>query len=95
MNSVISSHNETVKILHNQSHVTLKTISSRNDQIKAVNTSANILSASSSSQSNPTYDRSYFRNKTLGQYPNLYREFSSENFDYYGITNEKYAHYAN
>jgi hypothetical protein len=30
-----------------------------------------------------------FRNKTLDQYPNLYREFSSENFDYYGITNEK------
>ena len=35
-----------------------------------------------------TYDRSYFRNKTLGQYPTLYREFSSENFDYYGITDE-------
>ena len=41
------------------------------------------------SRTNPTYDRSYFRNKTLDQYPNLYREFSSENFDYYGITNEK------
>ncbi|PKY46681.1 hypothetical protein RhiirA4_520401 [Rhizophagus irregularis] len=27
--------------------------------------------------------------KTLDEYPNLYREFSSENFDYYGITNEK------
>ncbi|PKC55042.1 hypothetical protein RhiirA1_429686, partial [Rhizophagus irregularis] len=26
---------------------------------------------------------------TLDQYPNLYREFSSENFDYYGITDEK------
>jgi hypothetical protein len=36
-----------------------------------------------------SYDRSYFRNKTLDEYPNLYREFSSENFDYYGITNEK------
>ena len=24
----------------------------------------------------------------MGQYPNLYREFSSENFDYYGITDE-------
>ncbi|GBB94794.1 hypothetical protein RclHR1_24120006 [Rhizophagus clarus] len=39
-------------------------------------------------QSKPTYDRTYFRNKTLCQYPTLYREFSSENFDYYGITDE-------
>jgi hypothetical protein len=42
----------------------------------------------STSQSNPTYDRAYFRNKALDQYPNLYREFSSENVDYYGITDE-------
>src|SRR6185312_8662493 len=41
---------------------------------------ANVLPASQS------YDRSYFRNKILDQYPNLYRECSSENFDYYGIT---------
>ena len=46
-------------------------------------------SVSSASQSKPTYDRTYFRNKILDYYPNLYREFSSENFDYYGITNEK------
>ncbi len=86
VNSVTSSHNETVKILHDQSHVTLKTVSQENDQIKAeISTLANILSAS---QSNSTCDRFYFRNKTLDQYPNLYREFSSENFDYYGITNE-------
>ena len=39
-------------------------------------------------QSKPTYDWSYFHSKTLDQYPNLYREFSSENFDYYGITDE-------
>jgi hypothetical protein len=39
-------------------------------------------------QSNPTYDHTYFRNKILDQYPNLYRECSSENFDYYGITDE-------
>ncbi|PKB97666.1 hypothetical protein RhiirA5_432688, partial [Rhizophagus irregularis] len=25
---------------------------------------------------------------TLDQYPNLYREFSSEDFDYYGINDE-------
>ncbi|GBB91838.1 hypothetical protein RclHR1_19240005 [Rhizophagus clarus] len=48
----------------------------------------NVLSASSSNQSKPTYDRSYFCNKILDQYPNLYRECSSENFDYYGITDE-------
>ena len=69
-----------------QSHVTLKTVPSGNDQIKAkVSTSANILS---SPQSNPTYNRTYFRNKTLDQYPNLYREYSSEDFDYYGITDK-------
>src|ERR1051325_4431454 len=39
-------------------------------------------------QSKPTYDRAYFRNKILDQYPNLYRECSCENFDYYGITDE-------
>ncbi|CAG8708824.1 15749_t:CDS:2, partial [Racocetra fulgida] len=39
-------------------------------------------------QSKPTYDRSYFRSKTLDQYPNLYREGSDGNDDYYGITDE-------
>ncbi|CAB4493174.1 unnamed protein product [Rhizophagus irregularis] len=39
-------------------------------------------------QSKPTYNRSYFRNKILDQYPNLYRECTCENFDYYGITDE-------
>ncbi|UZO02215.1 uncharacterized protein OCT59_020705 [Rhizophagus irregularis] len=39
-------------------------------------------------QSKPTYDRAYFRNKILDQYPNLYKECSCENFDYYGITDE-------
>src|SRR2546423_7208891 len=40
------------------------------------------------SRTNPTYDRTYVRNKILDQYPNLYRECSSENLDYYGITDE-------
>ncbi|CAB4442420.1 unnamed protein product [Rhizophagus irregularis] len=44
---------------------------------------ANVPSAS---QSKP--DHSYFRNKILDQYPNLYKECSCENFDYYGITDE-------
>ncbi|UZO01013.1 uncharacterized protein OCT59_012122 [Rhizophagus irregularis] len=39
-------------------------------------------------QASRTHDRTYFRNKILDQYPNLYRECSSENFDYYGITDE-------
>ncbi|GBB90487.1 hypothetical protein RclHR1_17470005 [Rhizophagus clarus] len=51
-----------------------------------VNTSANVLSAP---QSNSTYDCTYFHNKTLDQYSTLYRKFSSENFDYYRITDEK------
>jgi hypothetical protein len=67
-------------------HVTSKT---NKTEIQAnplgVSTLANVLSAS---QSKPTYDRTYFLNKTLDYYPNLYREFSSENFDYYGITDE-------
>ncbi|UZO00907.1 uncharacterized protein OCT59_012021 [Rhizophagus irregularis] len=45
-----------------------------------------ITSVSSASQSKP--NNSYFRNKILDKYPNLYKECSSENFDYYGITDE-------
>ncbi|GBC10468.1 hypothetical protein RclHR1_09650010 [Rhizophagus clarus] len=45
-----------------------------------------IASISSAFQSKP--DHSYFRNKILDQYPNLYRECTCENFDYYGITDE-------
>ena len=51
-----------------------------------------ITSVLSASQSKPTYDRTYFRNKTLDQYPNLYKEYSSEDFDYLLIRH--YAHYA-
>ncbi|RIB20873.1 hypothetical protein C2G38_2302294 [Gigaspora rosea] len=38
--------------------------------------------------SNPTHDRTYFHNKTLEQYTNLYKDGNSENVDYYGITDE-------
>ncbi|CAG8607475.1 7484_t:CDS:2 [Ambispora gerdemannii] len=31
------------------------------------------------------HDRNYFRNKILGRYPDIYREFSSKKFDYYEI----------
>ncbi len=67
-------------------HVTSKTNKTEvQTNLLEMSSSASI---SSVSQSKPTYDRSYFRNKTLDQYPNLCREFSSENFDYYGITDE-------
>jgi len=56
------------------------------DQVTSKTNQTNVSKARA--QSKPTYDRSYFCNKTLGQYPTLYREFSSENFDYYGITDE-------
>ncbi|RIA98924.1 hypothetical protein C1645_812094 [Glomus cerebriforme] len=36
----------------------------------------------------PIYDYAYFHNKALDQYFNLYKEFSSENVDYYRITNK-------
>ncbi|PKY30052.1 hypothetical protein RhiirB3_446950, partial [Rhizophagus irregularis] len=62
-----------MKILHDQSHVTSK--------INLTNT----YIPPKIPQSKPTYDRSYFCSKILDQYPNLYREFSSENVDYYGI----------
>ncbi len=37
---------------------------------------------------NLTYNWSYFYKKILDQYPNLYREYSSKNFDYYKITDK-------
>ncbi|RIA99380.1 hypothetical protein C1645_811633 [Glomus cerebriforme] len=72
---------KTVIIDNNQSHVILKTKPNK----AKVNMSANILSAS---QSNPTCDHTYFHNKILDQYPNLYREFSSKGFNYYIITDK-------
>ncbi|CAJ0865507.1 14395_t:CDS:2 [Entrophospora sp. SA101] len=38
-----------------------------------------------SASSNPTHDHAYFHNKILWRYSDLYKEFSSEKFDYYGI----------
>ena len=76
VNSVTSSHNETVKILHDQNYVISK--------INLINTYIPLKTP----QSKPTYDLTYFHNKTLDQYSNLYREFSSENFDYYGVTDK-------
>src|SRR6266498_3857881 len=73
----------------------IKCRSSPNEKEIKINAPSEMISSDmslanvpSTSQSKPTYDRSYFRNKTLDQYPSLYGEFSSENFDYYGITDE-------
>ena len=48
-------------------------------------TKISAVSALSLSPSNLTYDCDYFRNKILGRYPDIYREFNSKKFDYYGI----------
>jgi hypothetical protein len=63
----------------------IKCQSSPNEKEIKINTLSEMIS---SDMSKPTYDQHYFRNKILDQYPNLYREGSSENFDYYGITDE-------
>ncbi|PKY17286.1 hypothetical protein RhiirB3_429853, partial [Rhizophagus irregularis] len=84
-------NDKTITNGNDQSHVTSKTGTIGNDQshdLLPVTPQASVSPASIPGI-NLTYDRSYFRNKILDQYPNLYRKFSSENFDYYGITNEK------
>ncbi|EXX59449.1 hypothetical protein RirG_188970 [Rhizophagus irregularis DAOM 197198w] len=84
-------NDKTITNGNDQSHVTSKTGTIGNDQsydLLPVTPQASVSPASIPGI-NLTYDRSYFCNKTLDQYPNLYRKFSSENFDYYGITNEK------
>ncbi|CAH1768891.1 10109_t:CDS:2, partial [Entrophospora sp. SA101] len=56
---------------------------------KPINKKTSLVTQQSTlSISNPPHDHTYFYNKTLEQYPNLYREFSSENANYYGITDE-------
>ncbi|RIA82547.1 hypothetical protein C1645_835200 [Glomus cerebriforme] len=91
-------NNLTVSLENDKIESSTKTVSSGNDQshvpLKITNGDAflklkvNVSTTSRSPIPRTTYDQSYFRNKTLGQYPTLYREFSSENFDYYGITDE-------
>ncbi|RGB22764.1 hypothetical protein C1646_775579 [Rhizophagus diaphanus] len=75
---------------NDQSHVTSKTVTIGNDQSYDFSPATPQASVSfvSIPKTKPTYDRSYFCNKTLDQYPNLYREYSSEEFDYYGITDK-------
>ncbi|RIA79130.1 hypothetical protein C1645_746113 [Glomus cerebriforme] len=71
----------------NTNHVT--SVMNRDDQINTPLISAEVTTSHPPiPRTNPTYDRAYFRNKTLDQYPNLYREFSSEDFDYYRINDK-------
>ena len=92
-----------VQIQNIINQVTLKTVTSGNDQTNAeARASSNVLRALSlkdnilpenkipsidhaSVPSNSAHDRDYFRNKILGRYPDIYREFSSEKIDYYGV----------
>ncbi|RGB23174.1 hypothetical protein C1646_774901 [Rhizophagus diaphanus] len=56
------------------------------DKIKLVSYSATEISKLTNAQIQNVIDQ--IKVETLDQYPNLYREFSSENFDYYGITDK-------
>ncbi|CAG8551144.1 4278_t:CDS:2, partial [Cetraspora pellucida] len=53
--------------------------------IKSHVSSKNYPEIKVSASFNPTHNHAYFHNKILGQYPDIYREFSSEKFDYYRI----------
>jgi hypothetical protein len=77
-----------IDYVNDRLHVISKTVTNGNDQSHM--TSAETISSVTpqTSRTSLTYDRTYFRNKTLDQYPALYRECSCENFDYYGITDE-------
>ncbi|RIA85516.1 hypothetical protein C1645_830668 [Glomus cerebriforme] len=65
-------------------YVNDKTVTNGNDQSHVISKTITIGNDQSHDLSPVTSQAS-----TLDQYSNLYREFSSKNFDYYGITNEK------
>ncbi|RIA95139.1 hypothetical protein C1645_734294 [Glomus cerebriforme] len=83
-----------IDYMNDQIHVILKTITNGNGQSYMTLSEMISLVTSQISRANLTYNHAYFRNKTLDQYPNLYREFSSEDFDYFGLSMRKYAYYA-
>ncbi|CAH1769596.1 10715_t:CDS:2, partial [Entrophospora sp. SA101] len=68
---------ETEASISNETHISdsssLKLSQKKNPEIKV------------GASSNPTHDHAYFHNKILWRYSDLYKEFSSEKFDYYGI----------
>lgn len=75
-------NNQDLEISEIQVSIPTEYISTDSEKILETGLSASSIFASQS------YDRTHFRNKTLDQYPTLYREFSSENFDYYAVTDE-------
>src|SRR4051794_13104918 len=77
-------NDKTITNGNDQSHVTSKTVTIGNDQSHDLSP----VTPQAPAGINLTYDRTYFCNKILDQYPNLYREYSSEDFDYYGITDK-------
>ncbi|CAH1768853.1 14193_t:CDS:1 [Entrophospora sp. SA101] len=85
------SANEISKLTNTQiqniiDQVKLKTVPLGNDQTKKTLPETKIPSMP---QVNiQTHTRAYFRNKLLEQYPNLYKEYSDGNDDYYGINAE-------
>ncbi|GBB99930.1 hypothetical protein RclHR1_03690003 [Rhizophagus clarus] len=68
----------------------IKCQSSPNKKEIKINISPEMISSIThqASRNNPTYNHTYFCNKTLHQYSTLYRKFSSKNFDYYSITDK-------
>ncbi|CAG8812064.1 16007_t:CDS:1, partial [Gigaspora rosea] len=78
-----------VSLGNNQNYVTETEVSITSNSVDMINENVKSLPETEiSTSSKPTYDRSYFHNKTLDQYPNLYREGSDGNDDNYGITDE-------
>ncbi|GES86143.1 hypothetical protein GLOIN_2v1658885 [Rhizophagus clarus] len=88
--NIIDYVNDKTVTNNDQSHVTSKTVTIGNDRSHDLSPATPRASVSPVSipRTNPTYDRSYFHNKILDQYSNLYREYSSEDFDYYDITDK-------
>ncbi|CAG8545093.1 4865_t:CDS:2 [Cetraspora pellucida] len=76
------------QIQHIIYEVTLKTVPKCHDQINVEEDLPEDKKTSSKKQINRKNNHANFIKKTLEQFPDLYYECSSENFDYYGITSE-------
>ncbi|CAG8643980.1 5342_t:CDS:2 [Ambispora gerdemannii] len=74
---------DSLQELNSQLIATVADLRKENAEIKAENTK--LKQTLPEKQNNLTHDRVYFRNKIVWGYSDLYKEFSSEKFDYYGI----------
>ncbi len=77
-----------IDYVNDRVHVISKIDTNGNDQSHMTSAEMISLVTPQTSKTSLTYDCTYFYNKILDQYFNLYREFSSENFDYYRITDD-------